>query len=119
MKYFLLSIFIPLALSACTHHGTVFHQKLDNRHYVVVDASVSDPGKYDQFIALEQPILQNFGAHLEMDIRSDDQKQRHLIIVFPDEETVKKFVASPPFQEILPLSKTSAESKIFHGKRIK
>lgn len=119
MKYFLLSMSTLLTLSACTHHGAISPQKHPNRHYIVVDARVSDPEKYDQFIALEQPILQSFGAHLEMDIRSNDHKQRHLVIVFPDEETVKKFVASLEFQKILPLGKASAESKIFHGKRIK
>jgi uncharacterized protein (DUF1330 family) len=117
-RFFIIAI-ICLSLSACSHPLSTAHQKQDKRHYIVVDASVSNPEQYDQFIALEQNILQQFGAHLEMDIQSEDRKQRHLIIVFPDAETVKKFVASPEFQEILPLGKGSAKSKIFHGKRIK
>jgi len=112
-------IFTFLFLNACTHHLETAHPKPDERHYVVVDARISNEAQYDRFITLEQPILQKFGAHLEMEIRSDDQKQRHLVIIFPDRETVKKFVASPEFQEILPLGKAASESKIFHGKRIK
>ncbi len=119
MNHFIVSIFLLLSLSACPHHLNAVHQKPDVRHSSDVDALVSDFEKYDRFIALEQPILQKFGAHLEMEIRSEDGQQRHLIMVFPDAETVKKFVASSEFKAILPLGKSSSKSKIFHGKRIK
>ncbi|NOY84063.1 hypothetical protein MNBD_NITROSPIRAE01-2081 [hydrothermal vent metagenome] len=118
MNRFIMILFLFLSLSACTHYLNSGHQKSDDRHYLVVDVSISDAEKYDRFLALEQPILKKFGAHLEMEIRSEDEKKRHLIIIFPDAETVKHFVASSEFQKILPLAKTSSKSKVFHGKLI-
>lgn len=118
MNRLIVSLFLFVSLGACSQHLSAAHQKSDERHYIVVDAQVSDFEKYDRFIALEEPILKQFDAHLEMEIRSEDGKQRHLVIIFPDAQTVKAFVASSEFQEILPLSNASSKSKIFHGKRI-
>jgi len=104
-----------LTISGCSSKQGLL-QQTPPRHYVVVDVTVSDLKKYDRFLALEKPILENYDAFIAMDIRSEDQRQRHIIVSFPSHNSVDAFVRSEQFQTILPLNKASATSKIFHGR---
>lgn len=108
-------ILLLLSMAGCSHKiGQL--QQAPLRHYVVVDVIVADHEQYDRFLALEKPILKQFDAFITMDIRNEDQHQRYIIVSFPNRDSVDAFVSSAEFQEILPLSKRSARSKIFHGK---
>ncbi|VAX19896.1 hypothetical protein MNBD_NITROSPINAE03-486 [hydrothermal vent metagenome] len=113
MKNLLISVIAIFLLGGCAHHKST-HVPTD-RLYVVVDVDITDVEKYDRFLALEAPILKKFDSYVAMDIRSEDQKKRYIIVSFPDSETLDKFVKSAEFQKILPLNKESAKSKIFHG----
>ncbi len=115
MKNLLISFIAIFSLGGCAHHKLV-HAPAD-RLYVVVDVDITDLKKYDQFLALEAPILKKFDSYVAMDIRSEDQKKRYIIVSFPDSETLDNFVKSAEFQKILPLNKESATSKIFHGRQ--
>jgi len=113
MKKSILLVVI-LFLSACAN--TAKYKNSTDRHYVVVDVEITDVDKYDKFLALEVPILKNYDAFVSMDLRSEDQKKRYIVISFPDKESVGAFVKSDEFQKILPMNKASSSSKIFHGK---
>ncbi|MFK5894226.1 MAG: DUF1330 domain-containing protein [Pseudomonadota bacterium] len=108
-------LLLASVLSACSHSQPVRSEYENARHYVVVDVEVNELEKYEKFLALEAPILKKYGAYMEMDIRSKDQKKRYLIVSFPSFEADLEFVKSKEFQAILPLGITSAKSKIFHG----
>jgi len=113
MIKFSISFIAVLLLSGCAHHKLIHAPA--NRLYVVVDVDITDVEKYDKFLALEAPILKKYDSYVAMDIRSEDQKRRYIIVSFPDSETLDNFVKSEEFQKILPLNKESATSKIFHG----
>lgn len=113
MLKLLSTLIIVLLLNACAHNNPDY--KSVDRHYVVVNADIADIKKYDEFIALEIPILKNHGAFIEMDIRNKDQSKRRIIVSFPSKESVDNFVKSEEFQKILPMNKESAKSSIFHG----
>lgn len=108
-------VLLLLTMTGCSHKPALLN-KVESRHYVVVDVVVSDLEQYDRFLALEKPILKQFDAHVAMDIRGEDQKQRYIIVSFPSRDSVEAFVSSAEFQKILPLGKASATSRIFHGK---
>ena len=114
MRKIIFSLVIVLLLHGCGHSMT--GKNINERHYVVVDVDVSDINKYDEFISLELPILAKHDAYMAMDVRSKDQKKRFLVVSFPDKQSVTSFVKSEEFKAILPLNKSSAKSKIFHGK---
>ena len=109
----ILFLFVISTLFGCAHNQPT--QSEYDRHYVVVDVNINDQGKYNKFIELEAPVLKKYGAFMGMDIRSQDQKRRYLIISFPNREANENFVKSKEFQDILPLGIESAKSTIFHG----
>lgn len=90
-------------------------QKEDGRVYVVVDVAVKDVEKYDQWLAMEKPILERFGGEVIMEISSEDKTRRYLINAFPSQKSIDDFVASDAFQNIYPMNKEAADTKVFRG----
>jgi len=108
-----MALILSILLTSCSQDFT--KQDSNHRHIVVVDVEITDLIKYDKFIELEIPILKKHGAFIAMDIRSEDQKKRYIIVSFPSRDSVNDFVESEEFQKILPLNKESSKSTIFHG----
>ncbi len=113
MNKILILLFTASLIGGCALNKSTYAP--DDRYYIVVEAEVTDLIKYDRFLALESKILKKYDSYVAMDIRSEDQRKRYIIVSFPDRETADNFVKSAEFQKILPMNKESAKSKIFHG----
>lgn len=118
-KLLLLTCFVlsvSVAVSTATAQTQIGRQqKEDNRVYVVIDVAVKDVQMYDEWLALEKSILESFGGEEIMDVRSQDQKRRYIINAFPDQKSIDDFVTSDAFQEIFPMNKEAADTKVFRG----
>lgn len=112
MKKLIPIFFVMSILASCSAEKDMDKTRI----YVVATVTTTDAQRYDQWFASEKPILKKFGATTVMDIRSSDQKERRIVIAFPSEKQLGKFVKSPEFQKILPLNKEIAKTDIFHGK---
>jgi uncharacterized protein (DUF1330 family) len=82
--------------------------------YVVVNLSVTDPAKFEQYRSVAAPLVMKFGGkYLAVDFEQMDLDGTSLpglaILEFESVEAVRNFYNSPEYQEIVGLRLSSTE----------
>lgn len=88
--------------------------------FLVVDTSIRDAAKYEEYKALAKPIVERFGGVYRtrggnMDVREDDlwHPSRIVIIEFPDMDSARAFVDSDDYAPVRPMRRDNADCTLF------
>jgi uncharacterized protein (DUF1330 family) len=83
--------------------------------YMIIESRVKDEEKYKQYIEQVSPIVEKYGGHYHVrgeNIRSigDWKPERIIVIEFPSEEHIQKWLTSPEYGPIAPIREEGAET---------
>ena len=71
--------------------------------YLIVDCKVTDPERYEAYKQLAPPAIEKYGGRylvrggVTTILEGNWQPSRVVVLEFPDEETAKRFYASPEY----------------------
>ena len=84
--------------------------------YMIIDATVKDKEKYQEYIERVSPIVARFGGRYH--VRGEDieafgswKPQRIIVLEFPSKAHVRKWLASEEYGEIAPLREAGADAQ--------
>jgi len=86
--------------------------------YMIIEAKVKDSQKYDQYISQVPEIVSKNGGHYL--VRSNDviaswggwNPERIILLEFPSEDHVRRWLSSPEYKAIAPLREAGAETRV-------
>ena len=88
--------------------------------YLVVDSKLTDPDAYEQYKLKAKPIVEKFGGEYlarggAMSIKESAlwSPTRMVLIRFPSSAQAESFYQSAEYQDVLGISKKSAERTVF------
>jgi len=84
--------------------------------YMIIDSKVKDSDKYRQYIDQVSPIVIKHGGRYHVrggEIRTFGawKPERIIVIEFPTEDHIQKWLASPEYKAIAPLREEGAETQ--------
>ena len=84
--------------------------------YMIIDSKVKDREKYRRYIDQVSPIVAKYGGHYhvrEEKIRSLGvwKPERIIVLEFPTEDHIQKWLTSPEYKAIAPLREEGAETQ--------
>ena len=84
--------------------------------YMIIDSKIRDRDKYDQYIEQVSPIVEKYGGRYH--VRGENIKsfgswkpERIIVIEFPSEANIRKWLTSPEYSAITPLREVGAETQ--------
>ena len=88
--------------------------------YLVVDSKLTDPTHYEQYKLRAKPIVEKFGGEYlarggAISLKEDDlwSPTRMVLIRFPSSAQAENFYQSAEYQDVLGISKKSAQRTVF------
>ncbi|MEI8030562.1 MAG: DUF1330 domain-containing protein [Comamonadaceae bacterium] len=88
--------------------------------YLVVDTALTNPELYEQYKLKAKPMLEKYGGEYlarggKLSVMEHDlwSPTRMVLVKFPSAEQAEKFYQSDEYQEILEISKQSANRTLF------
>ena len=84
--------------------------------YMIIDSKVKDGGKYRQYIDQVSLIVTKYGGRYHVrggEIRplGDWKPERIIVLEFPTEDHIKKWLGSPEYKAIAPLREEGASTQ--------
>lgn len=91
--------------------------------YMIIESKVKDAAKYEEYIARVPPIVAKHGGRYLVrggpvtPLLGGWEPQRVILLEFPEEASIRRWLASPEYQAIAPLRKAGAEIRaiLVHG----
>lgn len=83
--------------------------------YMIIESKVKDPAKYQEYIARVPPIVAKHGGRYlvrggpVIPLLGGWEPQRVILLEFPEEASIRRWLASPEYQAIAPLREAGAE----------
>jgi len=84
--------------------------------YLIIDSTVKDRRKYDEYLERVLPIVERYGGRYH--VRGENiqplgtwQPERIIVIEFPSEDAIRRWLASPEYAEIVPLREEGADTQ--------
>ncbi|MFZ4479043.1 MAG: DUF1330 domain-containing protein [Rhodoferax sp.] len=88
--------------------------------FLVVDTLLKDPGLYEQYKLLARPMVEKFGGQYlarggELSVKESAlwTPTRMVLIMFPSSAHIEAFYGSAEYQELLAISRQSADRTVF------
>jgi uncharacterized protein (DUF1330 family) len=84
--------------------------------FMIIDSKIKDRKRYDQYIDRVSPIVAQYGGRYHVrgeNIRSLGawQPERIIVIEFPSEDHIRRWLASPEYAAIAPLREEGADTQ--------
>ena len=84
--------------------------------YMIIDSKVKDRAKYDHYIERVEPIVEQHGGRYHVrgeNIRSLGtwRPERIIVIEFPTEDHIRRWLASPEYKAIAALREEGADTQ--------
>ena len=84
--------------------------------YMIIDSKIKDGEKYNQYIDQVSPIVEKYGGHYHVrgeNIRSFGtwKPERIIVIEFPSEDHIHKWLTSPEYGAVSPLREKGADAQ--------
>lgn len=85
--------------------------------YMVIESRIKDPEKYKQYISEVPAIVKKYGGSYLVRggritaLTGDWKPERMILIEFPSEDNIKKWLSSPEYQAIKPLREAGADTR--------
>ena len=84
--------------------------------YMIIDSKIKDRKRYDQYIDLVSPIVEQYGGRYHVrgeNIRSLGtwRPERIIVIEFPSEDHIRRWLASPEYAAIAVLREEGADTR--------
>jgi len=85
--------------------------------YLVVESRVRDPAAYAQYIEKVGPIVEQYGGRYLVrggkvtSVGGGWAPERMIILEFPSDENVRRWLSSPEYREIAPLREQGADTR--------
>jgi uncharacterized protein (DUF1330 family) len=85
--------------------------------YMLIDSKVKDRERYQQYIDQVFPIVTKYGGRYHVrgeNIRAFGawKPERIIVIEFPSEDHVRRWLTSPEYEAIVPLREEGAETQV-------
>lgn len=84
--------------------------------YMIIDSTIKDRAKYDRYIDKVSPIVEKYGGRYR--VRGENirplgtwQPERIIVIEFPSEDHIRRWLASPEYATISPLREEGAAAQ--------
>ena len=84
--------------------------------YMIIDATVKDRRKYDQYLDQVRPIVEAHGGRYH--VRGENirplgawRPERIIVIEFPSEDAIRRWLASPEYAAIASLREEGADTQ--------
>jgi uncharacterized protein (DUF1330 family) len=84
--------------------------------YLIIDSTVKDRRKYDEYLERVLPIVKRYGGRYH--VRGENIRplgtwcpERIIVIEFPSEDAIRRWLASPEYAEIAPLRQEGADTQ--------
>ena len=84
--------------------------------YMIIESKVKDAEKYSQYIDLVSPIVEKYSGRYHVrgeNIRSFGtwKPERIIVIEFPSEDHIRKWLTSPEYGAVAPLREAGADTQ--------
>ena len=84
--------------------------------FMIIQSKVKDAEKYNQYIDLVSPIVENYGGHYHVrgeNIRSFGtwKPERIIVIEFQSEDQIQNWLNAPEYAEIAPFREEGADTQ--------
>ena len=84
--------------------------------YMIIQSTIKNAERYNQYIAQVSPIVEKYGGRYHVrgeNIRplSSWKPERMVVIEFPSEESIHKWLTSPEYASIAPLREEGADAQ--------
>ncbi len=88
--------------------------------YLVVDTALTDPELYEQYKLRAKPLVEKYGGEYlarggKLSVKEDTlwTPTRMVLVKFPSAQEAESFYQSEEYQEVLKISKRSADRTLF------
>lgn len=85
--------------------------------YMIAHVTVTDPGRYAEYVRLDTPIVERFGGRFlarggRAEAPEGSMKERHVIVEFPSFEDALAFHRSPDYREAMLIRHATSDSEV-------
>ena len=85
--------------------------------YWIVHVTVTNPDEYAEYVRLDTPVIEEFGGKFlvrggQAETPEKQQKDRHVVIEFPDYDTARACYHSDAYQEAARIRMAHSDSDI-------
>lgn len=84
--------------------------------YMIIESKIKDSDKYNQYIQKVSPIVEKYGGRYH--VRGEKIKslgtwnpERIIVIEFPSEDHIQKWLTSPEYRVVAPLREEGADAQ--------